>query len=137
LKSQLPPRERRGVVLIDPPFEATDEFDAIVRGLHAALRRFATGTYLIWYPIKISSSLADFRRALAATSPAKAFVAELLVRSERSGDKLSGCGLVAVNPPHTLLGQLQVLLPFLAQRLGQDAHSTYRIGGLIAEPLPH
>ena len=63
LKSLLPPKERRGIVLIDPPFEATDEFDRMTDGLAQGLRRFATGIYLAWYPIKDPKPIARFHAA--------------------------------------------------------------------------
>ena len=72
LKSLLPPPERRGVVLVDPPFEARDEFDLLMRGLREATRRFATGTYLIWYPIKDRSAVAAFHDEIMAARHAKA-----------------------------------------------------------------
>ena len=66
LKALLPPKERRGVVLIDPPFEETDEFDRMADGLAQALQRFATGVYIAWYPIKDPKPVARFHAALAA-----------------------------------------------------------------------
>jgi 23S rRNA (adenine2030-N6)-methyltransferase len=120
LKSQLPPKERRGAILIDPPFEETDELDRILRGLRDAHRRFATGTYLIWYPIKSRKPVAAFHRALKDAAYSKVLAGELLVRSMRNSDTLNGCGLIVINPPHTLHGKLETLLPFLAERLARD-----------------
>ncbi len=72
LKSLLPPKERRGVVLIDPPFEEAGEFERIVEGLANAARRFATGTFVIWYPIKDARAVARFHRELAQARPRQA-----------------------------------------------------------------
>jgi 23S rRNA (adenine2030-N6)-methyltransferase len=118
LKSLLPPRERRGVVLIDPPFEQRDELEHLMRGLREATRRFATGTYLLWFPIKDIRKIADFRKTVANEFPL-ALSVELLVRAPRDPDTLNGCGLLAINPPHSLRAKLDSLVPFLAERLAQ------------------
>ncbi len=118
LKSLLPPRERRGLILIDPPFEQRDELEQLMQGLREATRRFATGTYLVWYPIKDTKKIAAFRKAVANEFP-RALSVELLVRAPRDPNTLNGCGLLAINPPHTLHAKLDTLLPFLAERLTQ------------------
>jgi 23S rRNA (adenine2030-N6)-methyltransferase len=118
LKSLLPPRERRGLILIDPPFEQRDELERLTQGLREATRRFATGTYLLWYPIKDREKIAAFRNAVAREFP-RALSVELLVRAPRDPDTLNGCGLLAINPPHTLHAKLDTLLPFLVERLAQ------------------
>lgn len=118
LKSLLPPRERRGLILIDPPFEQRHEFARVTHGLREATRRFATGTYLLWYPIKDVKTVATFRNAITSEF-ANALSVELLMRAPQAADTLHGCGLLAINPPHTLQAKLDALLPFLADRLGQ------------------
>jgi 23S rRNA (adenine2030-N6)-methyltransferase len=119
LKSLLPPRERRGLVLIDPPFEQPDEFDSIVNGLAAAMRRFATGTYLVWYPVKDQRGVAAFRNSVARARYPKALSVELMIGATRNPGALGGCGLLLLNPPFTLRGNLKTLLPFFVQRLAQ------------------
>ena len=118
LKSLLPPRERRGLILIDPPFEQRDELEQLRQGLREATRRFATGTYLVWYPIKDTKKIAAFHKAVANEFP-RALSVELLVRAPHDPDTLNGCGLLAIHPPHTLHAKLDTLLPFLAERLTQ------------------
>jgi 23S rRNA (adenine2030-N6)-methyltransferase len=130
LKSLLPPKERRGVVLVDPPFEATDEFDKLALGLREALRRFATGTYLLWYPIKDQRRVASFRRSVAAVSSDRALSIELFVGAARRDERLSGCGLIVINPPHTLPGKLNYLASFLPQHLEQWSGSSMCIESL-------
>jgi 23S rRNA (adenine2030-N6)-methyltransferase len=117
LKSLLPPRERRGVVLVDPPFEEPGELRRITNGLTEARQRFETGTYLLWYPIKDLKPIATFHRAVTETGFTKILIAEVLIRPARHPDKLNGCGLVLINPPWQLDQDLAVLLPFLARRL--------------------
>ncbi len=120
LAGHLPPKERRGIVLVDPPFEEPGEFDRLADGLAKAHRRFATGTYLLWYPIKTGAPVAAFHQKLKELAIPKILCAELVVRSERDAEGLAGSGLVIVNPPYTLAGELDILLPYLKTCLAQD-----------------
>jgi 23S rRNA (adenine2030-N6)-methyltransferase len=117
LRALLPPRERRGVVLIDPPFEETGEFDRLRRGLEDAVARFATGIFLLWLPLKDVAAVHTFRNRLAAAGYDKWLWAELVVASD--SQRLAGSGLLVLNPPYRLDEQLEVLLPFLAERLSR------------------
>ena len=118
LRSLLPPKERRGLVLIDPPFEESGELARLAQGLAEAARRFATGTFVLWYPIKDARPVHAFRREVAELGLEKLLSVELLTRAP-GGTGLAGCGLVILNPPYTLKGKLDVLVPFLAERLAQ------------------
>jgi 23S rRNA (adenine2030-N6)-methyltransferase len=131
LKSLLPPKERRGIVLIDPPFEEPGELIRITEGLGEAVRRFEIGTYLLWYPIKDPKIVQRFHRAIAQTCPRDCLVAEIMLRTVRHPEKLNGCGLVIVNPPWQLEEQLQAVLPLLADRLGQGEGAGYRLERLV------
>jgi 23S rRNA (adenine2030-N6)-methyltransferase len=131
LKSLLPPKERRGVVLIDPPFEEERELERLTRGLAEGLERFATGTYIAWYPIKDPKPVARFHKAIAAMALAKPpLCAELFVRRPSDPDILNGCGLLIVNGPYTLEDDLGVVLPELSRRLAQAPGATHRLSGL-------
>jgi 23S rRNA (adenine2030-N6)-methyltransferase len=125
LKAQLPPKERRGVILVDPPFEEAGELDRLVQGLQNAMRRFAGGVYLLWYPIKDPCPITRFHQAIAKVSPQESLAVELLVRAPTDSDRLNGSGLVVINPPYTLAADLAMLLPVLAERLadGAGAHA--------------
>ncbi|MEQ8326636.1 MAG: 23S rRNA (adenine(2030)-N(6))-methyltransferase RlmJ [Parvibaculum sp.] len=101
LKAMLPPKERRGAVLIDPPFEDRAEFAALARALAEAHRRFATGTFLLWYPVKDPSVSGAFLESLAAEGPPKTLALELHVMAADPA-RMTGCGLVVVNPPFAL-----------------------------------
>src|SRR5262245_2216551 len=94
LKAQLPPRERRGVVLIDPPFEQDGELKRMAEGLAEGLERFATGVYLAWYPIKDPKPIAKLHRAVATIAGDKATCVELMLRRPVDPERLNGCGLV-------------------------------------------
>jgi 23S rRNA (adenine2030-N6)-methyltransferase len=118
LKAVLPPKERRGIVLIDPPFEEPGELIRMTEGLKAAMSRFATGTYLLWYPIKDPKHTARFHRGVRDLGLKKVLAAELLLRPARDPTLLNGCGLIIVNPPYTLEAELNILLPALQRLFG-------------------
>jgi len=120
LKALLPPVERRGLVLIDPPFEAADEFETLARALRQALRRFATGCYAIWYPIKDDEAVEAF---IASLADLKTLVLELRLKAAPAG-KLAACGLAVINPPWTFQETMAEALPWLAAAL--DAMLTSR-----------
>ena len=139
MKALLPPRFgetrlNRGLVLIDPPFEAQlEEFDAALGSLRDALTRWPQGTYAFWYPIKLRRSLQPFYRR-AATLPAKSsFVAELLVRADDSPLRMNGSGLLILNPPWQLDQTMAGVLPLLAKVLGEDAAASGRLEWLKRE----
>ncbi len=133
LGAHLPPKEKRGIVLVDPPFEADGEYDRLVDGLARAYRRFATGTYCLWYPIKKGAPIAAFHEALKALEIPKMLCAELSVRSDRDATGLSGSGLVIVNPPFTLKNDLHTVLPELKRVLAQDRYASQRCFWLRGE----
>jgi 23S rRNA (adenine2030-N6)-methyltransferase len=118
LKAMLPPPERRGLVLIDPPFEATDEFERLSRAVRQGLRRFATGCYALWYPIKDEAAAAAFVAALEAP---KRLVMELRVPGEAGATKLTACGLAVINPPWRFEEAMAEALPWIAATLGGKA----------------
>jgi 23S rRNA (adenine2030-N6)-methyltransferase len=100
LAALVPPKERRGLVLIDPPYEAQDhEFGAIHDALGRALERWPTGVYAIWYPVKLSGSVQRFHEALLQRGVERLFVAELCVHPRDSRAGLNGSGMAIVNPP--------------------------------------
>jgi 23S rRNA (adenine2030-N6)-methyltransferase len=132
LNAYVPPRERRGLVLLDPPYEQADEFDRLATGLAAAHRKWPTGVYMLWYPIKDARATATFTRRLAQLGIPRILRAELALDSGREALRLAGSGLVLVNPPWRLEAELEVLLPGLAQALGARAGGA-RLDWLAAE----
>lgn len=114
LKALLPPPERRGVILVDPPYEVPDEAEQMVRGFVQAHRRFATGTYLFWYPIKDRGPVDTLHAKLAETGARRQLVAELCLRPPDSPETLNGSGLVIVNPPFGLESWLDEVLSILS-----------------------
>jgi len=128
LKSLLPPKERRAVVLIDPPFEEAGELERACTGLEQALKRFSSGIYLVWYPIKDVKPIARFHARLASLAMPKVLRVELMIEQPTNPDRLNGCGLIIVNAPYTLESELAEVLPELEQRLGpRGAGSGWRL----------
>ena len=117
IKASLPPPERRGLVLIDPPFEEKDEHQRVLRGLAQALKRWPTGCYVLWYPIKASGVIDVFLDGLRALAPPPGLVVELMLRPGDDPYRLNGSGLVVLNPPWVLQTELTEILPFLVQNL--------------------
>lgn len=139
LGGHLPPKEKRAIVLVDPPFEAAGEFDRLVDGLARAHRRFAAGVYCLWYPRKAGAPIDAFHRRLQATGIRRMLFCELDVRRPEAVEGLSGSGLVVVNPPFTLEEDLKTLLPELTRLMRQDAGTAWRAGWLVCEDgtTPH
>ena len=130
IKALLPPtvagmRFARGLVLIDPPFEAQlDEFDAALAALREGLVRWPQGLYALWYPIKQRRALQPFYRAATALPAKSILLAELLVRADDSPLRMNGSGLLLLNPPYQFESELRRTLPALASALAADAPSS-------------
>jgi 23S rRNA (adenine2030-N6)-methyltransferase len=133
LSAYVPPPERRGVVLIDPPFEQPDEFARLGQRLAAAHRKWPTGIYLLWYPIKAQTEVAAFTRGLAQLGIAKMLRVELILPSASPDTGLRGSGLIAINPPWTLHDELKVVLPVLAEVLSRGATGAVTLDWLTGE----
>lgn len=118
LKAHLPPKERRGLVVIDPPFEAPDEYERLVAALALAHRRWATGQYLLWYPVKDRAAIWRFHQMLVDTGIPRMLAAELCWSDDDRSDRLNGSGLILVNPPWMTCETLSGLLPALQAALG-------------------
>lgn len=134
MNALLPPKERRGLVLIDPPFEAQDdEFRIIERALSDAAKRWASGMYAVWYPIKLRQQVQPFHRWLAKSGFGKVLIAELLLHPDNSALRLNGCGMAIINPPWKFDQQLAELLPALQGLLSQGRFGQHRIEWLRNE----
>lgn len=133
LKALLPPKERRGLVLIDPPFEERDEFARVVQGLREANRRWASGHYVIWYPVKDRPPVAAFHEAVKATGITRILVVELVLRAADDAARLNGAGLLLVNPLWPLEEKLKTLMPALAEILGAGPGGGIRVEWLVPE----
>lgn len=133
IRAVLPPREWRALVLIDPPFEAQDEFAQIAAALREGLQRLENGTFAVWYPLTERAKVDAFFTELAALKlpPTAAF--ELTIAGEQSGLKLRGCGVAVVNPPWQFEQTAGTLLATLAEQLQQDAGARSETVWLVPE----
>jgi 23S rRNA (adenine2030-N6)-methyltransferase len=122
----VPPPERRGLVFIDPSYEVKGEHDRVVDALQKALRRFATGTYAIWYPVLERRWVERLERAIRAAGTDRVDVYELSVAPDGRGEGLTGSGMLVVNPPWKLRAELEVALPWLQRELADGG--SYRVG---------
>ena len=122
LNAYVPPKEKRGLVLVDPPFEEAGEWQRLVDGLAKAHRKWATGLYALWYPLKEPREVSGFVADLKATGIPRMLRAELLVERPLAG-KLYGSGMIVVNPPFVLEDELRSILPALVKVLGRDGAS--------------
>jgi 23S rRNA (adenine2030-N6)-methyltransferase len=114
----LPPPSRRGLVLMDPPFESPEEFSDLARAVREGVRKFATGIYLIWYPIKSEAEAKAFGGEVLAGGIAKAMTIEIKVAAAEG--KLSRAGLLVINPPYGFAAEMQAAARLLAPRLGGE-----------------
>jgi 23S rRNA (adenine2030-N6)-methyltransferase len=119
LKAMLPPLEKRALVLIDPPFEAQNEWAQIVAGLAGGLRRFPSGVFAIWYPLTERARVEDFLEELRTLKLPPTYVAEVAIAGERSAIKMRGCGLVVLNPPWQFDRMADGVATYLAEALAQ------------------
>ena len=133
LTAYVPPPERRGLVLVDPPFEEDSDFVQLARGLAEAHRKWATGIYALWYPIKGRPEPDALAKRLRRLGIAKMLRAELIVAPLSDPARLNGCGLILVNPPWTLESELSTLLPALAANLGRQGKGGFRLDWLTGE----
>ena len=132
LPAFVPPKERRGLVLIDPPYEQKDEFERLAEGFAEAYAKWPTGSYLLWYPVKSRRATDTLARlvaeAVGASKPAgKALRLEFSVAPQSADTALVSTGLLIVNPPWTLLGELKAILPELEKPLGQGGAGRFRL----------
>jgi 23S rRNA (adenine2030-N6)-methyltransferase len=132
LPAFVPPKERRGLVLIDPPYEDKDEFLRLTDGFTEAFSKWPTGSYLLWYPAKsrratdaLARSVAEI--AAAGPSPAKCLRLEFSAAPQAADSALVSAGLLLVNPPWMLMAELKAILPELEKPLGQGGAGRFRL----------
>ena len=133
VKAMLPPPEKRALVLIDPPFEDKGEFAAIRRSLGEILRRMPAAVCAVWYPVTERARVEEFHAGLFGLSPPPAFFAELNIAGDGSLLRMKGCGLLVLNPPWQIDGEIRGVLPVLVERLKVDAGAGFQCGWLVPE----
>ena len=117
LKSKLPPVSRRGLVLIDPPYEIKSDYQAVVTGIHEGYKRFATGTYALWYPVVLRAQIKRMIKELEATGIRKILQIELAVRPDSDQRGMTASGMIVISPPWKLEQQMNNVLPWLHKKL--------------------
>jgi 23S rRNA (adenine2030-N6)-methyltransferase len=132
LPAFVPPNERRGLVLIDPPFEERGEFERLAKGFGAAFGKWPSGIYVLWYPAKSRRATDELARQvvqLAASTkpPGKCLRLEFSVAPQTQGAPLASSGLLMVNAPWTLQAELKTILPELERPLGQGGAARFRL----------
>jgi 23S rRNA (adenine2030-N6)-methyltransferase len=125
VRANVPPRERRGLVLIDPPFERKNEFQLLGRQMIEWHKRWATGLYLVWYPIKAHLPVQTLHEAAQASGFDRLWTVEMLVAPRDQPDTLNGCGVLLFNPPYTVPERVHKLLPSLQAAIGLHDVATF------------
>ncbi|RFC62409.1 23S rRNA (adenine(2030)-N(6))-methyltransferase RlmJ [Fulvimarina endophytica] len=127
LGAHLPPKEKRGLVLIDPPFEKTSEVEDILSGLEKAVARWRGGVFAVWYPIKRQAMVDRLLEGLAHIAPQEAMSAEArFLKPDPREDRLIGTGLAVINPPYTFREEAQTILDLMLPALRRDKSATGR-----------
>lgn len=119
IRAHIPPSERRGIVLVDPPFEKPDEFQLLVRQMEEWKKRWATGVFMIWYPIKAGQPVRELHQAAADMGINRTWVSEILLRKRDLAGGLNGAGMVVFNTPFGLPEKIDGLAQELCSKMGQ------------------
>jgi 23S rRNA (adenine2030-N6)-methyltransferase len=129
----LPPFERRGLVFIDPSYEIKTDYQQVVAGLIAMYKRFASGTFVLWYPVIDRTRNQKMELALKASGIKNMQLFELGLRHDSNEHGMTATGMIIINPPWTLLAEMTQVLPYLADILGHNGEGFYRIQTLAEE----
>lgn len=133
LGTHLPPKEKRGLVLIDPPFEERNEFERMAQNLIKAHKRWPGGIYALWYPIKDPEHVADFVDMLAEAGIPKILRLELKIRAASLPPRLHGTGMIVINPPFVLEEEMRVLMPVLSDVLSDEGRGRWTTDWVAGE----
>jgi 23S rRNA (adenine2030-N6)-methyltransferase len=133
LTAHLPPKERRGLVLIDSSFDRRNEFARLADALREAHRRWRTGVYALWFPLMEPPAMRAFERTIAASGIRRILWLELTLGAQRTTEKLTGCGMVVVNPPYGFAEEAEPLIDWLARALAPAGKARGRCRVLVGE----
>jgi 23S rRNA (adenine2030-N6)-methyltransferase len=131
--SFLPPKEKRGLVLIDPAFEAVDEFDRMTAAVLKAWKKWSNGTYALWYPLKDARAIRRMHDAFKAAEMRDVLSLELSVGKSGPDTRMLGSGMTLINPPFTLADEMRRILPWYCDLLRQGPGSEWGVTQLIGE----
>ena len=133
LKAHLPPKERRGLVLIDSSFDRANEFERLAEALQTAHQRWATGVYALWFPLMEPAAMQSFEHRLVASGIRRILWLDLRLGAGREAAKLDGCGMVVVNPPYGFAAEAVPLLDWLKRALAPAGKGAARCRLLVGE----
>jgi 23S rRNA (adenine2030-N6)-methyltransferase len=133
IRALLPPPERRALILVDPPFEAQDEFAQFAAALEEGLRRFSSGVFAVWYPLTERARLDEFFAAVRSLRPPPTLAAELTIAGDTAPLKVKGCGLLVLNPPWQFDQEAEAALSFLGDALAQAPGAGGRVEWVVSE----
>ncbi|NBI12248.1 23S rRNA (adenine(2030)-N(6))-methyltransferase RlmJ [[Haemophilus] felis] len=133
IKATLPPQERRGLVLIDPPYELKEDYDLVVEAIREGYKRFATGIYAIWYPVVLRQQTKRMIKGLEATGIRKILQVELAVRPDTEQRGMTASGMIVINPPWQLEQQMKSILPLLTEILVPEGTGSWTVNWITPE----
>ena len=133
LKSKLPPESRRGIVLIDPSYEIKDDYQKIPKALLEAYKRFATGIYLIWYPVVSRTQTQKMIDEIVNLGIKKISQFEFAIKPDNNQKGMTASGMIVINPPWKLQQQMQTIMPWLKNTLDTEKTGNYLIKELVSE----
>ena len=133
LKSALPPKEKRGLILIDPPYELKEDYELVVRAITEGYKRFATGVYAIWYPVVLRQHTKRIVKGLEATGIRKILQIELAVRPDSDQRGMTASGMIVINPPWQLESQMKKVLPYLTNVLVPEGTGSWSVNWITPE----
>lgn len=133
LKSALPPKEKRGLVLIDPPYELKEDYELVVKAIVEGYKRFATGIYAIWYPVVLRQHTKRIVRGLQESGIRKILQIELAVRPDSDQRGMTASGMIVINPPWQLETQMKNCLPYLTETLVPEGTGSWNVSWITPE----
>lgn len=136
LKAHLPPEERRGLVLIDPPYESLDELKLMLLAFSEAYRRWPSGVFLIWYPIRSATQRSHVHARFASLGIPKMLFADLAIHPDDAGVGLAGSGLMIINPPYGADAFLADAYGELHRGIAQPGAGYVQVARLTPERMP-
>lgn len=133
LKAALPPKEKRGLVLIDPSYELKEDYELVVQAIIEGYKRFATGVYAIWYPVVLRQHTKRIVKGLEATGIRKILQIELAVRPDSDQRGMTASGMIVINPPWQLESQMKKILPYLTDVLVPEGTGSWNVSWITPE----
>lgn len=133
VKAMLPPPQKRGFVLMDPPYEVKKDYQYVVQALVDGIKRFPQGTYAIWYPVLGRKQANDLLKAVEATKIRNVLLLEMNIRDTEKERGMAGSGMIIVNPPWTLEKEANQFLPVLTKLLAEDDQANYQVQWITPE----